>query len=737
MKRYLINRKIFLLIFALFGSSFSMFSQVVVNVSSIPQMQAAINVASTGDIIVLADGTYLNANVVIRANGITVRPETIGGAFLNGQQSIEISGNNNTFKGFQFTAGDNGDGSIIDVSGDKNILTQLNFNGYSSKKYIVIKAGSQFNEISYCNIENKPVTAVTGCTIQISTSPSVPGYHKISHCSFKNFPGPGGDYGNEPIRIGLSTERDNNSRTIVEHCYFTNVGLGDSESISIKSCENICRYNTFSNNPEGLLVFRNGDRNIAYSNFFINNSGGIRLKEARDSYCYNNYFETGSADALIFMYEAATPLDKVNVVHNTFVNMGKIDLGGSNVSNVTFANNIFKKSSGGIFRYPSNTETWIGNIYSGSLGIIINSGMTNVDPLLEINSDNYFSLSSGSPAIDASISGYPSIIDILNIDDDPYLIFDINGQSRPEADALKDVGCDEFSSDSITIHPLTLSDVGPSFLGGPPLPVLSEQSISFPALPSKVYGDQDFSPGATASSGLSVAYASSDNAVATIVDGNIHITGGGIVTITASQTGDSIYDMAANVSQTLIVNKLDQFITFDAIPDKVFGVPDFSAGAVASSGLEIAYTSSDTIVASIIDSNIHLVGEGTTTITASQTGNTAYNAANDVSHTFTVTLALSDQKIEPEKNRLIVYPNPAAENIRVKYSLRSKSTVQLKIYNLKGQVEKVLISNENQMAGEYALSFDLNNLESGFYFIRLTTTNGIQTNKLIIKNGYE
>ena len=230
----------------------------------------------------------MDAYLTINSNGITVRAETSGGVYLNGLQYIRINGDNNTFSGFQFTNGENGSGTAIEVYGSYNLLTQLNFNGYSSKKYITIKGGSQYNEISYCNIENKPTTAVSGCTIQISTSETVPGFHRISHCSFRNFPGPGGDFGNEPIRIGLGAERDNNSRTIVEYCYFENVGLGDSESISIKSRENICRYNTFTNNPEGMLVFRNGDRNIAYSNFFINGSGGIRIKEARDIYCYNN-----------------------------------------------------------------------------------------------------------------------------------------------------------------------------------------------------------------------------------------------------------------------------------------------------------------------------------------------------------------------------------------------------------------------------------------------------------------
>ena len=39
-----------------------------------------------------------------------------------------------------------------------------------------------------------------------------------------------------------------------------------------------------------MLCFRNGDNNVAYSNFFIN-ARGIRVKEANNIYCYNNYFE--------------------------------------------------------------------------------------------------------------------------------------------------------------------------------------------------------------------------------------------------------------------------------------------------------------------------------------------------------------------------------------------------------------------------------------------------------------
>lgn len=443
---------------------FSHASASQVFVSSMLDLQSAVNNSSPGDTIVLMNGTYTNGTLVISRSGIMVKAEKSGGVFLNGSQNIDITGNDVVFSGFQFTSGDIGDAYLIQIYGSRNTVTQLNFNGYFAKKYIQIDAGSQYNLITYCNIENKPAAAVSGCTIQINTSPAVPGYHRIRYCSFKNFPGAGGDYGNEPIRIGLSTEMTNVSRSIVEYCYFNNVGLGDGESISLKSSENICRFNTFTNNPKGMLVFRHGYRNIAYGNFFINGSGGIRIKEGADHYVYNNYFETGSADALIFQYVPEYPLSNINIIHNTFVNSGKIDLGGTGPNNVTVANNIFSKATGSIFTNPNNQTTWIGNIYNGILGMTIPSGFVNAEPQFLSGASGYKILSSASPAVNAAQSGYPAILDIANIDDDPGIMMDFEGQARPLTVSLKDIGCDEYTSGAITNRPLSVSDVGPDYV---------------------------------------------------------------------------------------------------------------------------------------------------------------------------------------------------------------------------------------------------------------------------------
>jgi uncharacterized protein YjdB len=71
----------------------------------------------------------------------------------------------------------------------------------------------------------------------------------------------------------------------------------------------------------------------------------------------------------------------------------------------------------------------------------------------------------------------------------------------------------------------------------------------------------------------------------------------------------------------------------------VFGIPQVSPNALASSNLPITYTSSNTSVANVIGVSLMITGAGTTDITASQAGNNNYNPAVAVMHTLTVSKA--------------------------------------------------------------------------------------------------
>jgi gliding motility-associated-like protein len=169
--------------------------------------------------------------------------------------------------------------------------------------------------------------------------------------------------------------------------------------------------------------------------------------------------------------------------------------------------------------------------------------------------------------------------------------------------------------------------------------IKGDQVITFNPLPAKTYGDADFNPGATSSSGLTVTYTSNNNAVATITGGLIHITGAGTAVITASQTGNSNWNPAADVPQTLTVSKAGQTITFGILPVLTYGDSDTDPGASSSSGLPVSYASDNPGVATIINGMIHITGAGNAVITASQPGNENYAPAVDVTRQLTVNKA--------------------------------------------------------------------------------------------------
>jgi hypothetical protein len=156
------------------------------------------------------------------------------------------------------------------------------------------------------------------------------------------------------------------------------------------------------------------------------------------------------------------------------------------------------------------------------------------------------------------------------------------------------------------------------------------QTIDFPALAPHTMGDADFAPGATATSGLTVSYASSNTKVAKIVAGKIQLVGKGAAVITASQNGSANWDPATPVAQNLTVAGGTQTIIFLPLPAKGYGNPDFAPPAAATSGLPVAYLSSDPKVATIVKGKIHIVGIGTCVISAQQAGNANWAAAPDV-----------------------------------------------------------------------------------------------------------
>src|SRR5215831_12956426 len=165
------------------------------------------------------------------------------------------------------------------------------------------------------------------------------------------------------------------------------------------------------------------------------------------------------------------------------------------------------------------------------------------------------------------------------------------------------------------------------------------QQITFGALPNRTVGDADFNVIATASSNLPVSFSASGNC--SVAGTQAQITGGGACTITASQDGNANYRPATPVSRAFTIARLNQQITFNALPDKKFGDDDFVVSASTPSKLAVSFSAGGNC--SVTDSQVHITAAGQCTITASQEGNSDYNPATPVARTFTIGKA--DQQI--------------------------------------------------------------------------------------------
>ena len=86
----------------------------------------------------------------------------------------------------------------------------------------------------------------------------------------------------------------------------------------------------------------------------------------------------------------------------------------------------------------------------------------------------------------------------------------------------------------------------------------------------------------------------------------------------------------------------------------------------------------------------------------------------------------------PERFQLYQnYPNPFNPFTTISYSLISDGFVKLTVYDILGNVVKILI-DEQQKPGTYDVKFDATELPTGVYFYKLISGNLIRTKKMML-----
>ena len=221
---------------------------------------------------------------------------------------------------------------------------------------------------------------------------------------------------------------------------------------------------------------------------------------------------------------------------------------------------------------------------------------------------------------------------------------------------------------------------------------LTAQTITFTQNLTRKLNESPFTLTATASSALGMTYSSSNPAVATISSSTVTLKAVGTSDITARQTGNTTYAPAQFI-RTLTVNKGDQTITFGAIPEKNIGDPDFNLTATASSGLPVSFASSNTAVATVTGTLVHIVGAGTTVITASQAGSVNWNPAPDVPQNLTVIITDIVNPADPQ-NSFNIYTRDNHIIIQTIDDVWNGKRGSIKLFDISGKPVRIIRNAE-------------------------------------------
>jgi hypothetical protein len=186
----------------------------------------------------------------------------------------------------------------------------------------------------------------------------------------------------------------------------------------------------------------------------------------------------------------------------------------------------------------------------------------------------------------------------------------------------------------------------------------ASQTITFPQLEDKTYGDEAFDLAATSSAGLPVVYSSSDESVATVDGVTVTIHGSGEVILTADQEGSDLYQAATSTDQSMTVQKANQTITIDEIEDQSIASDPFEIAAATTSGLDLSYSIDGP--ATLDGATVTLEGtEGTVTIQVTQAGNNNYREASKTIFFEVIDDVSQDQTISFEEIPDTVYVTSA------------------------------------------------------------------------------
>lgn len=253
--------------------------------------------------------------------------------------------------------------------------------------------------------------------------------------------------------------------------------------------------------------------------------------------------------------------------------------------------------------------------------------------------------------------------------------------------------------------------------------VLKENAISFPSIATKTYGQTDFEAGATASSGLTVSYTSSNADVAVISGTKIHITGAGAANITATQSGNGSYLAATPVTQTLTVQK--------------------ALLAVTAANAEKKQGEVNPVLSVTYDGFVN--GDGQAVLKTVPVAATAVTAAT-ASGIYPITVSggsADDYDLVYINGKLTIYPVTGASQDdlmaycdapgRLKVNVNSQQAVKVNIQLFDGGGKKIVDMPVSLAKGLNSYYINVNRLTAGVYLMRVAGGDLLLKSKIVIR----
>ncbi|WP_439377668.1 polysaccharide lyase 6 family protein [Amycolatopsis lexingtonensis] len=428
-------------------------SAAQIRVTSLSALQSALDKANPGDTIMLADGSYAASSTLsIKRSGtasapVTVAAEHTGQATITGSKTFAFASgvSNVVLRGFKFRGGA---ALSVPAGASNNRLTRNDFQLTTGGNWVTVSGD---DTVLDRNVFQNRTTQ--GVFLQIlGPSGGMAKHVHVHHNYFYNHQFTGSN-GGESIRLGLSDRQSYSANALIENNLFEKAD-GDSEAISVKSSDNVVRYNTIRDS-RGYIVLRHGNRSTVEGNLLF--GSGIRF-HGNDHKVVGNYVANTGDRAIVFgsgdeadsgpTSKLHDRPDRVTVAYNTVLGSNSVidgDGGDFKPKDCVVADNIVKGTSGTLVTLPSgSTVKYEGNITSGGTAGIPSRS---VDPKLVKDAAGLYRLASGSPAIDAGVGSYP------------FAAKDFDLQARS---GVYDVGADEYFAAGATRVPLTKADVGPT-----------------------------------------------------------------------------------------------------------------------------------------------------------------------------------------------------------------------------------------------------------------------------------